>query len=187
MDKVQLTLRIPPASAKDEPVRLVLEGRAMIQGHEVVKAAVPADDRMQAFAYRHLVPAKELFANTAGRGPNQEALRILNDLPLKLSPGETVRVRLALPAAGALEKIQCELNEPPEGISIADAMVTAQGAEFVVRCDAAKARPGWKGNLIVSVSGERARTANDKPETPRRQRTPLGILPAIPLEIAESQ
>ena len=45
---------------RTKPVRLNLEGRATIQGREVAHAVVPAEDMMQAFAYRHLVPAQEL-------------------------------------------------------------------------------------------------------------------------------
>jgi hypothetical protein len=45
-----------------EPVRLVVEGRANARGREIAHAAVPAEDRMQAFLWRHLVPAEELKA-----------------------------------------------------------------------------------------------------------------------------
>ena len=48
--------------ATKQPVNLVVEGRAMIQEREVVHEAVPAEDRMQAFLWRHLVPAEELKA-----------------------------------------------------------------------------------------------------------------------------
>ena len=41
-------------------MRLTIEGRAEIDGEEVVHAAVPAEDRMQAFLWRHLVPAEEM-------------------------------------------------------------------------------------------------------------------------------
>jgi len=44
----------------EEPVTLVVEGRAMIGEREVAHEAVPAEDRMQAFLWRHLVPAEEL-------------------------------------------------------------------------------------------------------------------------------
>jgi len=162
-----------------------LVGRAIIQGHKVVKAAVPADDMMQAFAYHHLVPVKVLKASTAGRGPNAAALKILNDLPLKIPSGGTLRVRIEMPAFRALEKIQFELSEPPEGISITDSFLTSEGAEFVLRCDASKAKLGFAGNLIVSVSGERPPQAREKPVAARRQRTPLGILPALPLQISK--
>jgi hypothetical protein len=45
-----------------QPVRLVVEGRAKIGGQEVVHTAVPAEDRMQAFLWRHIVPADDLKA-----------------------------------------------------------------------------------------------------------------------------
>ena len=41
-----------------QPLGLVIEGRATIGGREVVHAVVPAEDRMQAFLWRHLVPAE---------------------------------------------------------------------------------------------------------------------------------
>jgi hypothetical protein len=40
-----------------QPLGLVIEGRAAMGSREVVHAAVPAEDRMQAFLWRHLVPA----------------------------------------------------------------------------------------------------------------------------------
>ena len=43
-----------------EPVNLSVEGRAKIEGRDVAHEAVPAEDRMQAFLWRHLVPAEEL-------------------------------------------------------------------------------------------------------------------------------
>ena len=58
-DQVRLTLAVAPMLS-GEPIRLCLEGRAMIDGKEVVRQAVPADDMMQAFFYKHLVPAGDL-------------------------------------------------------------------------------------------------------------------------------
>jgi len=49
-------------SETKEPVNLVIEGWATNAGQKIVRTAVPAEDRMQAFLWRHLVPAKELKA-----------------------------------------------------------------------------------------------------------------------------
>jgi hypothetical protein len=182
-DKIQLTLTVPTAVQK-EPIGFILEGRANIQGHQVVKYAVPSDDRMQAFAYHHIVPAKVLKVSTAGRGPGQATLKILNDLPLKIPSGGTLRVRIEMPAFAALEKVQFELSEPPEGISISESSLSGQGADFVLRTDAAKAKPGLAGNLIVSVSGQRPPQPKDN-SAARRQRSPLGTLPAIPFVVTK--
>jgi len=46
----------------DKPVPLYLEGRANVGGKEIIHDAVPAEDRMQAFLWRHLVPAREFLA-----------------------------------------------------------------------------------------------------------------------------
>lgn len=66
-NEVKLTLKVPPIPVK-EPFSLRLEGRAVIQGREIVRPAVPADDMMQAFIYQHLVPAKDLKVAIIGRG-----------------------------------------------------------------------------------------------------------------------
>ncbi len=47
-------------TATQEPVTLCVQGSAQIQGREVVRQGVPAEDRMQAFLWRHLVPAEDL-------------------------------------------------------------------------------------------------------------------------------
>ena len=46
----------------EEPVNLTIAGSAKIGEREVSHEAVPAEDRMQAFLWRHLVPATELKA-----------------------------------------------------------------------------------------------------------------------------
>ena len=42
------------------PLSLSIEGRATIQDRDITHIAIPAEDRMQAFLWRHLVPAQEL-------------------------------------------------------------------------------------------------------------------------------
>jgi hypothetical protein len=43
-----------------QPVTLRIEGRANVQDRAIAHLAVPAEDRMQAFLWRHFVPAQEL-------------------------------------------------------------------------------------------------------------------------------
>jgi hypothetical protein len=58
---VQVTLR-SQLPQTPEPVKLSIVGRATIGDREVIREAVAADDKMQAFAYHHLVPAQDLEA-----------------------------------------------------------------------------------------------------------------------------
>jgi len=64
-DKAQFTLKAPPELSK-KPVAMAIEGYAMIAGKLVRHTAVPAEDMMQAFAYRHMVPSKELAVTVNG-------------------------------------------------------------------------------------------------------------------------
>ena len=55
----RLTLKTDLVATR-EPVNLSVVGSAKIEGQDVTHQAGPAEDRMQAFLWRHLVPASEL-------------------------------------------------------------------------------------------------------------------------------
>ena len=54
-----------------------------------------------------------------------------------------------------LGKLEFELSQPPEGLVIKSVSPAAQASDIVLESDAAKVRPGLKGNLIIKVFGER--------------------------------
>lgn len=58
-NEAKLTLTAPFTTAS-EPYAISLFGRASVDGAVIVRRVVPAEDEMQAFFYRHLVPAQEL-------------------------------------------------------------------------------------------------------------------------------
>jgi len=183
-DQVRLTLTVP-LQPQREPLVLHLEGRATIQGREIRRPAVAAEDMMQAFAYRHLVPAADLKVVIPRRGALRSPARIPGEPPLKVRAGETVRlpVQLQMPPNNPFDKIQFELSEPPEGIGLKEVIQAGDGIEIVLHCDALKVKPGLQGNLIVNIIGERVPPAGNARGPANRQRIPLGTLPAIPFEI----
>ena len=61
----------------------------------------------------------------------------------------------------------------------------AKGTDIVLQGDAAKVKPGLRGNLIVNVFGERTPAAGDGKAKANRQRVPLGTLPALPFEVVK--
>jgi hypothetical protein len=175
-----------PPRPTDDPLRLSLEGRATIQGRQVVHAAVPAEDMMQAFAYRHLVPAKELDVAVSGRFMSRVSVKILGATPVRIPAGGNARVRLGAPTGGFANRFQLELNEPPEGVAIAKVSPTDEGAEIELHSDAAKAKPGLKGNLIVNIfPGQGLAAAQKGKKQNNQRRVSAGTLPAIPFEIVE--
>jgi hypothetical protein len=189
-DEVRMTLTAPPqARQQKEPLSLHLEGVASIDGHQVTRQAVPAEDRMQAFFYRHLVTAQELKVAVRRGGPLAATARVMNPMPLSLPSGGAVKieVQVPLPANSQIERVKYELSEPPDGVTLAGVAGGMNGTDVILRCDASKAKPGLKGNLIITLSGERAApVVNGKAQT-NRQRVPLGTLPAIPFEIVPAE
>jgi hypothetical protein len=80
------------------------------------------------------------------------------------------------------------LSEPPEGITLEKVSPSDEGAEIVLHIDAAKAKLGLKGNLIVNLLPGKTMVAAQKGKKPANQRRgPVGVLPAIPFEIVAAQ
>jgi len=85
-DKAEVTLTVPPTPPA-EPLSLNVEGRAAVGGQQIVRQAVPAEDMMQAFAYRHLVMAKDLKVAVIKRGGAPAAAKTLGSQPVKTPAG----------------------------------------------------------------------------------------------------
>jgi hypothetical protein len=186
-DQVRLTVNVPPMRPAG-PFSIGVEARATVQGKTVAHRAQAAEEMMQAFAYWHLVPADSLQLSVLARGGTRFPARIVSGEKVSLQLGGSVRVQAELPVARALQNVQLELSEPPDGLSIRDVEVDGNRASFVITADAAAVKPGLRGNLIVAVSGERVPAQRGNQAAPAgaaaRRRVPVGVLPAIPFEIS---
>jgi hypothetical protein len=112
-------------------------------------------------------------------------IKVSSQEPLEIPAGGTARFQVHVPTlpANFAPRVQYELSEPPEGVELRNASPGRDGTEIVLQCDAAKAKPGLKGNLIVSISAERVAQAANGAQQANRQRVSLGTLPAVPFEI----
>ena len=186
-DKAQFTLKAPPESP-EKPVALAIEGRALIAGKMVTHAAAPAEDMMQAFFYRHLVPSKELAVVVAGqqRWFMRDAFKIISATPVKITPGGTTRVRVSAPAGVFLDRFSLELDNAPEGISLAKVEATANGLELAFAGDVEKLKPGNTGNLIcVVVQKNQPAVDKNKKAGNQPRRLAAVTLPAIPFMVGQ--
>jgi len=187
-DETRMTLTAPPFF-QPQPTVLHMEGRGTIQGHDVIHAAVPAENMMQAFFYWHLVPSADLQVAFRRGNPFRVPIQMNGAQPVKLPAGGMARftVRVPMPVNNLLEQVQYELNDPPAGIELQQALPVGDATELVFACDAAKAKPGLKGNLIVDIWAQRKPQpdANGRPAAAARQRVPLGTLPALAFEVVK--
>lgn len=96
-DQVNLAMRVPGGPIK-KALSLSLEGRAEIQGQEVVRPAVPADDMEQAFIYHHLVPAKELKVAVIGRAKPRTPAKGRTQKNVKTTPVKKTKPNTTKPS-----------------------------------------------------------------------------------------
>ena len=181
-DQAKVTLKIPPLP-QEAPLSLSMEGRATIEGREVVHPAVPADDMMQAFEYRHLVPSRELKVDVAGRSATKPSVRVVGRTPVKIPSGGTIPLRVAVMPRFFVGKVRFELTESPDGLTIKSLAPSRDGADLVLECDAAKIKPGLKGTLAVAAFPEKPGDSGKTKSSAAPSRNPLATSAAIPFEI----
>ena len=174
---VRCTLTVPPKKM-DGPVELHLEGQAQLDKHEVRRQGIPAEDMMQAFAYHHLVTEDAWLARVSGAGKGRLAWKLLTDKPVQLPADGAGQAKVFLPLGRYAVDVQLVLNDPPEGITIQKVGLFDNGVILFLRADQTKAKPGLAGNLIVEAFIET--------QSPKKRRTPLGMLPAIPFEVVST-
>jgi hypothetical protein len=203
-DQVVVTLT-PSATSPKDTFGLAIEGQATINGKLVTRLAAPADDMTQAFAWHHLVCSMEMDMAVAGAGGQRGGARVLSVTPVRIPAGGTARVQVNVPARVGQGDVQFELENPPDGITIADVIHGPLDSELVLTADPAKVKAGLAGNLVVAIywtpapkpvvapptppatPGAVPTTAPATPPPPKvnvnQRRFSPGVLPAIPFEI----
>jgi hypothetical protein len=228
-DQIRFTVAAP-FTPPPEPVNLSLEGCGVTAAQTIIHPATPADDMMQAFAYHHLVCAKELKAAVIGKSwQARTGIGIIGQTPVRIPAGGTALVRMTAPGKAFAERFEFELDGAPEGISLGgvssveslrdfgsasgnrgpketpaltpvlshpmgegvrrtgEGKSVNRGLEIKLQCDAAKAKPGLSGNLIIQLlpRTKPAPAQKGKPSGNQR-RSPVGVLPAIPFEVVRA-
>jgi len=180
-DNVQCTLTASALPGKTSVAKLALEGRAVIGGREVVRAAVPAQQMTQAFSYQHLVPSDDWLVHVAEKLAPVSPAKMLDATPIKIPLQGTAQVAFSAPRYLPFDADKIQLLDPPEGITLKEFSMAAGRVTLTLEADAANVKPGLAGNLIATF------LTSDKtpPGAPGKNpvRVPLGSLPAIPYEI----
>jgi len=182
LDRLQLTLSAPQAWVR-APFALQLEGRAIIDGREVARPAAPADDLMQAFVYRHLVPAQQFLAQITATPKALPSVTLATPGPISIPAGGSAELRVNTVSLLGLADLEVELREPPPGIRVREARPVPGGLTLVLAADGETLKPGDTNNLVVEAFAQLERKDTDGKPTGRKFRVSLGTLPAIPFEV----
>ncbi|MFN2352285.1 MAG: hypothetical protein ABR497_10105 [Kiritimatiellia bacterium] len=178
-DHVRATL-FAPSRAAEGRVNLELEGTAKVGDREIRRDAVPAEDMMQAFLYRHLVPANAWVVTVGRPARIRLALDPIEGGVLRIPVGGSAEIVLR---AGGQRPIRqtprFDLDQPPPGLSLEETHMNNKErmARIAIRADAALATPGTKGNLILHAYAGQS----------KNKKMVLAVLPAVPFEIVEAE
>ena len=181
-DQVRITLTAP-AQAPPKPIALQLEGRVRSKDQIIRRPALAADDTMQAFLYRHLVPSQELLVAVKKIRWRVPHVELAGEGPVCIPTGGSAQVKLKTPKRAALQEMRLVLREPPEGVSLHDVKVVPEGLAFQLKARKDSMPTGFSDNLIVEAFREYYPKQKDGKPAKQKQRYSMGVLPAIPIKI----
>lgn len=174
-DSCRMTLDLPP-KLKAGCYTPKLMGRAVLGSETVVREALPTDDRMQAFLWRHLVGAEEWLVRVRGKtGP----ITRIGEGPIQLAPGGLTVVHFKA-WKDLAARISTEASAAPPGVRVSAPKRTKNG--FSIELHAAEEmEPGQRFPLIVdlypAVDGKRN----------AKVKFPTNSLPALPIQITPAR
>ena len=180
---LRMTL-VAPKTSSSQPVALKLEGIARVNGRTIRRPAGAADNVMQAFLYRHLMPAREVMVAVAKQKWSSPSIEIMGTLPIRIPAGGSTRVRIKTSRSKTSQKPMLALNDPPKGLTLGDVTVVSGGVTFQLTAEKDAVKIGFADNLIVEAFSEYASKSKGG-KSKQKRRYSMGFLPAIPIEIVQ--
>ena len=171
--KARMTMFVP-GTVKPGNYKIKLVGRAEVNGKTISRNVIPAEDIMQAFLWRHIVPALSMNMNVLRKGVPPLYLKTKE---LVISPGGTATVEWINRAFKAKKHydLTLQLDAPPKGLSLLE--TKSSNKNIITKLALAEDAEEWSGNIIFKLMINR-------PSIGKKQSTyPVGYMPAIPCSI----
>jgi hypothetical protein len=180
-NSISMTLTALNEAVK-RPLHLQLIGTAEVDGATFERRAIPADNVMQAFLYRHLLPAKQLAVYVRPQKWKPKPIRLLSKVPIKIPLGGETEVKIQFNWGKYLKTLEFALSQPPKGLTLGKVRILPknQGIAFILKADEQKLKVGFNDNILVEVIRMRINKKRKK-----KSRNHAGFLPAIPIEIVK--
>jgi hypothetical protein len=180
-DRIQMTLRVP-SSVSDDFIVLRLEGHAEIGNQDVVRQVIPAEDIMQAFLYRHLVPSKELVVAMQKTKWSTPLIELSQDTPVEIPEGGTAQVHLKSSTRQVIKDLHLQLLNPPSGVSLDDVRIVPEGLAFSLKTEKTVTK-GLTDNLIIEAFKKIIPKDKEGELADKAQLRSVGIIPAVPIRV----
>jgi len=186
-DTTRFTITAPRTIA-GKVVSPEITGMAIINGRPVSRLAVPVDETMQAFLYRHLVAAQELvLAPVEEPAPLSFEVKVPKSGMIELPLGQEVKVSLSGRFKKGMNGAKLKLDNPPEGISMVKSWMGRNKGKRDKKSNIEKGmargqitlkaeeplKPGFKTSLVVVAEVRKGRETTPYPA------------PAIPIKVVK--
>ncbi len=182
-DHMRFTLAAPGKGAADL-VPLVIEGNARVGNRALRRRALAAEDVMQAFLYRHLLPAEELLVMVQKSRGRMPPVTLSGHSTIQIPRGGSARVRVNTRLGkSSLKEFKLVLYDPPAGLSLLDVKAESNGLVFRLKADREKMTKGFADNIIVEAIREYYPKDKNGTVSKRKRTYSWGYLPAIPIEV----
>ncbi len=182
-DRIRMTLS-SYGQRFEHPIAIRMEGRARMGVKTLTRPAMPAEDVMQAFLWRHLAPAQELMLVSAQARATPRPVQVLG--PVNLPVGGKTTVQILGPRQPPNRSFTLALKDPPPGIALENVRFEGHGARIDLVASKEAPKAGYADNLIIEVLAEftpkMGETGEGKAKAEKRSIS-MGVLPAIPFQI----
>jgi hypothetical protein len=137
--------------SEEQLMALEIEGTADCGLRIVHRRAVPAEDMMQAFIYRHWVPAQQMLVRVSEPAPVTVSLSVPNKGVFYARPGSTVTINSSVKwnSEDAQKNIKLTLAEPPEWLTLKTGNISGQGGGITLTVSP-NAEPGDKATVLLN-------------------------------------
>jgi hypothetical protein len=165
-DSARVVVAARPQAEK-QIVSLEIEGSAECGLRTIRRRAVPAEDMMQAFLYRHLVTAQRLLVEITDPDPVTVTLNLPQDGVFRVRPGEEISISSTVKWLGDTERasIKLTLAEPPEWLTLKTGSIKGQGGVIILTVSP-NAEPGDTATVLLNGTIRIERSSDDPDYNP---------------------
>lgn len=175
--------------AAEQMMTLDIEGVADCGSRTVRRHAVPAEDMMQAFIYRHLVTAQQLLVQVTEPEPVSVSLAIPKEGFFRAHPGKPLVINASAQwVANAQKSIKLTLAEPPEWLTLKTGTFSGQTGTIILDISP-NAEPGDTATVLLNGTARINKSPKDAGFNPvmkfMNSKTTDFTIDAIPIQIVE--
>ncbi len=147
-------------------MELEIEGSANCGSRTVSRRAVPSEDMMQAFIYRHLVTAQKLLVQVAEPDPVTVALTLPSGGVVRARPGSEISLSAMVTRKADVQGgVKLTLSDPPEWLSLETGYLERQGGEVILKISP-NAEPGNSATVLLNGTARLSRSPKDPEYNP---------------------